>query len=236
MIKTKKNNYSEINYTKADAISAILIYIYILVLTYLFGIFIYKTSINNYMLNFFKNKDLYKIIIQLPILTLEILPILLILKKLNQPLTSIGIYLKTIKKPILLGVLFSIPFFVNSIYNPPSILHTNAYTFILVIIYQLVFTALSEEIIFRGFIQSRLKGIIYNNILRILVVGVMFGLAHIPLLIISSDVSLLSLIEIILISIIKRTIMHIYFTFIYYKSNNLISPIIAHAINNILLL
>ncbi|WP_195516189.1 CPBP family intramembrane glutamic endopeptidase [Paraclostridium bifermentans] len=228
-----EKSFSEFNYKKKDSIIAILVYIYILVLTCLFGIYIYKSNINIYLSSFFKNKNLYKIIIQLPILILEIIPILLILKKSNHSLSSIGIFFENIKKQILLGIVFAVPFIITSIYiNKYSIINFTLYS----IVYQLIFTSLIEEIIFRGFIQSRLKGIIHNTILRTLVVGIMFGFLHLPFQLISNSAPLAELLLPLLISILTKTGMHVYYSFVYYKSNNLLAPIITHTIKNLVLI
>lgn len=229
------NNKFEISYTKQDGIFSVLIYIYILVLAYLFGLFIYKSTLNNYLCNFFKNKDIYKIIIQIPVNVFQLLPIFLLIKIKNQPLISVGLSLKGILKQFLLGLLFSIPFIIIYIF---LLLNNKTYftmeSFIFTLIYQLIFTSLIEEIIFRGFIQSRITGLINNKPLSILTVGIMFGLAHWPFQLISNNKPLSEIIIPMLFSLLIRIVMHIYLNFIYQKSNNLIAPIITHTIKNIL--
>lgn len=53
-------------------------------------------------------------------------------------------------------------------------------TILLNVFYYLFIISLSEEMIFRGFIQSRIFGLVHNNLLTTILVAIMFILSHIP--------------------------------------------------------
>lgn len=224
-------NYNKIQYAKKDAKLAIFIYMYYLLVTYIFGLLVYKCNINgDVVVDIFNNKSLYKEISKLLVGILQIIPIFVILKKSNQPLLSIGISFRNLKIPILLGVIFSIPSILMNIRDFSNIYFSNEY-FITPFI-SLTITSIIEEIVFRGYIQGRLNGIINNSLVRTVIVGILFGITHLPFAILGSDIPLSSFIIPLILSVIKRAGFHVYFAFIYYKSNNLISTIITHTIIN----
>lgn len=89
--------------------------------------------------------------------------------------------------------------------------------------------ALVEEIIFRGFIQQRLKGLIKNKYVNLLVVAFVFGSIHIPFILAQSNLTFIQ----VFVSVIPKMVMHIYFVGIYKAGNNsVISSTITHGINN----
>ena len=220
-------------YDLKDGICAISIFLYIFILTYLFFLFIYKSNLNRIMMESFNNEYLYKFIIKTIIAILQVFPIFVIIYSRMQSLISIGIHKYDLLKSIYIGILFSIPLILIKI---PGV-QINNFTvsiYILNIIEQLILTALFEELIFRGFIQSRIRGIIKNKLFSIILVGIMFGVVHIPSIIVSNKGNFINLIIPICISILWRMCMHIYFNYAYTKNNSLVSSTIPHAINNIL--
>ncbi|MDU2491743.1 MAG: CPBP family intramembrane glutamic endopeptidase [Clostridium celatum] len=96
-------------------------------------------------------------------------------------------------------------------------------------LYMLIEIALVEEIIFRGFLQQRLKGLIKNKYVNLLVVAFVFGSIHIPFILAQSNLTFFQ----VFILVIPKMIMHIYFVGIYKAGNNsVLSATIAHGVNN----
>lgn len=228
-------NTETYEFTKNDGVYAVLIFFYIIALSYLFGLFVYKSNMNKELVRFFPNKQMYKFLIQLPVTVLELAPIFFILHLKNQPLKSIGINAKRLLRQIILGILFSVPLILIKIpIGTNTLNHYSVFEYIWIFLYQFALIALVEEILFRGFIQTRMHGIIKNKIFSVIIVGIIFGIAHIPFQLIVYTGSIGDFLIQSSISIVFRASIHIYFNYIYERDNNILAPTITHAINNIL--
>lgn len=92
------------------------------------------------------------------------------------------------------------------------------------------FTAVIEEIVFRGFILQQLKSY-YSPIVANIITSLLFVLIHIPILVLVYSISGLSLPMGLYIIFVNS----FFFGLLYQKTENLGFPIIAHFINNLLL-
>jgi hypothetical protein len=97
-------------------------------------------------------------------------------------------------------------------------------------LYFLICIAFVDELTFRGFIQTRIRGIIKNKWLSIIIVGLMFAIMHIPFQMLKAKLPLIPFIQMDLGHLISTSILHIYFVYIYTRHNNIIAPTIAHAL------
>lgn len=99
-------------------------------------------------------------------------------------------------------------------------------------LYMLIEIAFVEEIIFRGYVQQRLRGIIKNKYINLFIVAFIFGIMHIPITLIQGNLSIME----VSLSIIPKMIMHIYFVGVYKMGNNsILSSTIVHSLNNFIM-
>mgnify|MGYP000848135267 CR=1 FL=1 len=220
------------NMQSLDGVFALLYYLYYMILIFCFGLIMFNTDIYVNWGNNFINGSMYRFIFYVPITILSILPIIFIIQFRKQSISSLGIRKANVVKSIFLGILFSLPFLIPNIKN--GIIYNyefkNVEFLIWDFLYFLISIALVEEIIFRGFIQIRIRGIIKDKWLSILIVGIMCSIMHIPFQMMNSNLSLVEFID--MTYLIKLVIMHIYFVYIYTRDNNIIAPIVAHTIIN----
>lgn len=100
-------------------------------------------------------------------------------------------------------------------------------------LYYLINIGLVEEIVFRGFIQQRLKGVIKNKYVNILVVAFIFGIGHISFRLAQSNLTFIQ----VFISVIPAMCLHIYFVCIYKAGHNsILSPTITHALADFIII
>lgn len=145
----------------------------------------------------------------------------------RQGLSSIGITLRNLGRSALAGALFGVAlsFLMNVL---PSILAgRKAIPFGLAlynIFYYFVVIGLSEEIMFRGYIQTRIYGLIKNDFLAILIVGVLFYFMHLPyqLPVNGMRFNVLQLAVIV--------VLHIIHNILYRKFNSLVAPTLLHGL------
>ena len=182
---------------------------------------------------YFNNRLLARFLFSIPLCILQIFPICIILRIRNQNLKSIGFIKNNLLKQFILGIIFSIPLIsVTIVINYISGIKLNFESIsIWSFLYMFVNIALPEEIIFRGFIPSRLGTLIKNKYLNILCVSFIFGVIHIPFMLAQYKFTTIELI----IAIIPKSLYHIYFSYLYKLSDNsILSPTIAHALNNLI--
>lgn len=227
-----KNEYRD-EFNLLDGLLAIGYFFFYMILLFLFGLLMFKTDIYS-RFNFFENKNLNKFIFYIPISLITILPIIVIMYLRKQSLASIGIKKKNILKSIFLGILFALPFAL-----PTIIIGINkGYEFanIVVMIWEFLYYLLCigfvEELVFRGFIQTRIRGLIKNKWLGIVIVGLMFGLMHIPFQMLKANMSILQFIQQDIFHLITTMILHIYFVYIYTRDENIVAPTLTHTLIN----
>lgn len=98
------------------------------------------------------------------------------------------------------------------------------------VIYYLVFIALMEEVVMRGYVGTRLYGYFTNKRLSIFVVGVMFSLYHIPFQIVINKISLVEYISLNWANLIIYFIFHLLFQWLYSQYNSIVAPTLFHFI------
>lgn len=203
-------------YELKDGILAIIIYILVLSLCYLAGVVYAEKNIYlGYEVNFF----------------LALLCILCVLIR-HQPLNTLGFSKKNLFKSLILGLSFSAILLIINLtfgilgghqFNSVSklILNFGYYFFVI---------ALVEEIIFRGFIQTRIYGIIKNPIFAIIVTAFMFMMIHIPFQMCIAKMGLLTFVVNNYITLLCTFLWHIAFNFLYSKYNSIVAPTVFHAV------
>lgn len=221
---------NDVKYEKLDGILAIFMTIYISIITIIFVYIIFKLGWLDIFASNFENRLFARFIFYIPLALVELLPLFIILKCRNQSLKSVGINKNKIFRQIIIGISLYLPLFLlNWKYvNVANMKSISIWSFL----YMLIEIAFVEEIIFRGYVQQRLRGIIKNKYINLFIVAFIFGAMHIPVTLIQGN---LSIIEVSL-SIIPKMIMHIYFVGVYKIGNNsVLSSTIVHSLNNFIM-
>lgn len=97
-------------------------------------------------------------------------------------------------------------------------------------IYFVFFIGFMEELVFRAYIGTRFFGVFSNKRLSIIVVGIMCSLLHIPFHMIITQISLFNYISLHWVSLLRITVFHCGFQWLYSKYNSIIAPTILHFI------
>lgn len=200
-----------LNYTKADGIIAVMFYVILLFVHYFMGVLCVK-------------KQIY---LGIPINLLLIIACILLVLVRKQKLSSIGFTLKNIGKSLKTGVILGIifTFLMNVLPNilaGGKIISFNQALYN--VFYYFIIISWSEEVIFRGYIQTRLYGLIKNDFQAVLVTGFMFYAMHLPfqMLVNSKQISLINMVVII--------ILHVVMNFIYRRYNSIVGPTMFHGL------
>lgn len=101
-------------------------------------------------------------------------------------------------------------------------------SFVMNVVYLLVFVALMEELVFRGYIATRLYGIYKNKWLSIATVGMMSAIIHIPMYSMRLQISMWNYSVTHIDYLIKIAIYHCFFQWVFSKNNSIIAPIMIH--------
>ena len=222
---------NELNVSKVDGVLAIFMIGYVFFSTAIDRYIVFDLVLWDNFASYFNNRLFARFLFHIPLSLFQILPIFIILKYRKQSLKSIGFNKVKILKQISIGIILYIPLYLLLLilnwvqginFNLDSMSIWN-------FLYMLIEIALVEEIIFRGFLQQRLKGLIKNKYVNLLVVAFVFGSIHIPFILAQSNLTFFQ----VFISVIPKMIMHIYFVGIYKAGNNsVLSATIAHGVNN----
>lgn len=220
---------------RKDAIFGIVFYVFYMAIVYLFGLLMFKTKIYLNLGRHFKSKALFKLIFYIPNGIISLLPMFIILMFRKQSIGSIGIKRKNVFKSILVGLGGSVPFLLwniaGAISNGMRInrnLADNLWNFL----YYLICISLVEELVFRGFLNTRMRGLIKTGWINNIAVGIMFAILHIPFQMIKASMTPLDFILHDFTHLISTLLIHIYLVFLYSRDNNIIAPTIAHTIIN----
>jgi len=211
-IKTD-DSYKDIlsRYTRTDGMLAIALYISLLLVYYLMGLLVV-------------HKQIY---LGIPVNLLSIAVCIALVLIRGQKPDSIGFTLKNIGKSILAGAVSGIvfTFFMNIL---PNILAGNklipAGQALYNIFYYFIVISLSEEVIFRGYIQTRIYGLIKRDIPAVITVGFLFYLMHLPFQITVNGM------QISLINMGIIVALHCVMNFLYRRYNSLAAPAVFHGI------
>jgi len=149
----------------------------------------------------------------------------------RQGFSSLGFRKENLWPSLCIGLLFGILAIISKIL--PAIIYGWELQPFGYLLYQLLFilvgVALVEEIIFRGYIQTRLYGIFKNDVSAILMGALFFALMHAPFQLASGNRAFdLSFV----IWLTVTFVMHIIFNHIFRKFYSIYGPILFHTLNN----
>ena len=207
-------------YDKKDGMLAILLFAIIIIMYALLGI-LYK---NNSFI-----KDNIKIIGCLFNLLLIIVTIIFV-KLRKQGLETIGLKGRWKLSIILGGVLSLFYFYCNCLDHLINGEKLISITSILFLIVYFLLVAICEEFVFRGFIGTRLNGLIKNKYIVVLITGLLFVIMHFPYRMTAANMSLS---DFDIGWLINLFIFHLIMSFIYMKTNSIYGSIIPHWISDL---
>lgn len=165
---------------------------------------------------------------------LMIIVTILFIKIRKDSFSSIGIYSGKWKLSCLIGLILAAVFFytncLSHVIDGADFVEIK--DIIKFVVYYLT-VALCEEIVFRGYIGTRLYGFIKNQYLVILTSGILFIIMHFPYRMIVYGMTISDLTIFNMGWIIDLFITHIVLTFIYLKTNSLYGSIISHWMSNL---
>lgn len=210
---TTDDSYKEMisKYTTIDGILAMAIYVLLLFTYYFMGVL-------------FVRKQIYLGVL-VNLLLIGICLVMVLLRK--QKPNTIGFTLKYMRKSLLVGAILGIilSFFM---YVLPSILAGGKIiTFnqaLYNIFYYFIVISLSEEVVFRGYIQTRLHSLIKRDIPAVIVTGFLFYIMHLPFQMLINGM------QINLINMVIMVALHIVMNFLYTKYNSLAAPTMFHGL------
>ena len=217
LFKTDPSFKEEVaRYKPTDGILAFVLFVVLMVLYYLMGVLDSTRGI--YLgtpLNLF----------------LIVLCVVLVLLR-KDGITSLGFKLRNGGKAVLTGLIIGIvAIAVNTAVSlsgggtlrPLTVLITKFFFYMIVI-------ALSEEVVFRGYIQTRLFGLIRSNVGATIVAGVLFTLMHIPYQMGAASLDLVTFCRENWWWFILLFGWHLVFTYLYRRFNSLLAPTIFHGL------
>ena len=181
MNKITRSSYKEevTQYTRKDAIHALLFVTYLAVLTFGSSILMIMFDVidGDGQMTFAG----YLLGMGLALLTLA--PLVIIVKKKGQGLDSLGLHLADWKKSLFVGLFFAIVFLMLFRGLLPGLLagwQIRSPIMILWTIVYLLIMAIREDIVFVGYIQTRIYGLIKRDFLATVTVGALFAVLHYP--------------------------------------------------------
>ena len=215
-----KYNDNLSKYNKKDGMLAILLFVIIIIMYASLGI-LYK---NNSFI-----KDNIKIIGCLFNLLLIIVTILFV-KLRKQRLETIGLKGRW-KLSIILGGILSLFYFycncLDHLINGEKLISITSILFLMI---YFLLVSVCEELVFRGYIGTRLNGLIENKYIVIIVTGILFVVMHFPYRVIATNMSLT---DFDIGWLINLFIFHLIMNFIYMKTNSIYGSIIPHWISDL---
>jgi membrane protease YdiL (CAAX protease family) len=149
----------------------------------------------------------------------------------KQKISTLGLNFKKAKQSIVLGTILGILIvLINNVI--PGIIsgcHLNQFSQLLYkAFYYFIIIAFVEEITFRGFIQTRIHGLIKNKNMAIIIVALMFSLMHIPFQMAIANTTMLSFVANNAVWLILLFFWHIVFNFLHKKYNCILTNTIFH--------
>lgn len=210
-------------YNKNDAILAFALYILIfLVLLWIGKVFVQK-SLNLTEAYLFQITGIYSLVL------IGLVFIFCLIRK--QKLITVGFSMKQAKKSFMIGMIFLAAttglFCIWFAITGPTI-RTDYIIIAMRFIYFLIFIGFTEELVFRGYIGTRLYGYFDNKQNSIAIVGIMFSLMHIPFHMTIAQINFIEYIANNWINLIILAITHCGFQWLYSKYNSIIAPTILH--------
>ncbi len=204
-----------LSYNKIDGLLSILFFFFVMIVYYTMG-------------RLYLTKQLY-LGIPFSLMLACICIILVFIRK--QKLSSVGITFYRIKNAIIFGGTLGIflIFFNNILPGLSSGAQWNKLSIILYnIFYYFIIIGFVEELIFRGYIQTRLYGLVNNEIITTIISAIMFSLMHIPFQMAYAGVGCLAFIQSNFLWLLILVMWHFVFTFLYKKYNSIFTGTIFH--------
>lgn len=165
--------------------------------------------------------------------TLMIVITILFIKLNKQSLETIGLYKGKWKNSIIIGIVYASFIFYDNclsfLINGSNLISIQE---ILINLVYFLLLAVCEEIVFRGYIGTRIYGLVKEKWLAVFGVGILFIMMHFPYRMIAYGMTLSDLIIKKNSWIINLFIWHVISNFIYLKTNSLYGAIIPHWMSN----
>ncbi len=165
---------------------------------------------------------------------LMLLIVILFVKIRKEKLSSIGLYGGKWKQSCLIGLILAIILFFNNclshIIAGADFIETKEMIRLVIFFFTV---ALCEEIVFRGYIGTRLYGLIKNQYIVITVTGILFIIMHFPYRMISYNMDIADLTINNSGWILDLFFTHIVLSLVYMKTNSLYGSVIPHWMSNL---
>lgn len=159
---------------------------------------------------------------------------ILIVKARKETVSTVGLYGGKWKQSCLIGLILAFILFFNNclshIISGANFIEIN--DIIKLVIYFLT-VAVCEEVVFRGYIGTRLYGLLKNQYLVIMVTGILFIVMHFPYRMIAYSMTIADLTINNMGWILNLFLTHIVLSLIYVKTNSLYGSIIPHWMSNL---
>jgi uncharacterized protein len=215
------SNYNESTseYTKTDGIIAVIYYLNLMFSYYFMG-------------RVYVEQGIYLGIICNIVLVVICIGLVLVRR---QKINSLGLSYKKLKQSLLLGLVLGLFFilFNNIIPGIAGDYHFAQISKILYnIFYYFVIIAFMEELAFRGYLQTRMYGLIKRDGLATIVVAFMFSIMHIPFQMAVNNKNVLEFISGNITLLIFTFIYHVVFNMIHRKYNNIAGNTLFHGFMN----
>jgi len=154
------------NYRKTDGLLAISLFIIQLILFYITGLVLIH----------------YNLYLGVPCTLIVIALMFVLIRTRQQSIKSVGITKTNLPGSSFIGFILSIPFFILGVLPKLSALARPILPVDIIysVFFYLVVISFSEEVFFRGYIQTRLHGLIKYKWPAIFAGGVMFSVMHVP--------------------------------------------------------
>lgn len=162
--------------------------------------------------------------------------VFLVCARRGQPLCTLGITSKGIALSLFFGVLgcaVIVALKGGLRHFAGTLASAGALGLFVQLLYQLLFIALPEEIIFRGYIGTRLRGVINSSFTTALLTGVLWALAHVPFQLVIQNLSLAQYLSANWQGLVIIVILHFVFQWGYEKTNSLVAPVLWHLVWNL---
>lgn len=208
-------------YTKKQAVSALFLFLIVFFLAFSQGLFV----MSDLPISLIRSSNYL-----FPIL--DIAALIIFLGVFKEKAESIGIHLKNLKQSMLWGFLFlgvQLIFYasISYLFNDVSKVMLGSINLPMVILF--FNSALAEEMIYRGYIETRLQGLVQNRHLCSIITAILFVLIHYPLKWMSGQqLNALSFPHILLL-----LSLHVTCSLTYKKSNCLWGAVCLHLLYNL---
>lgn len=220
MVREESDSLTQFHFS--DGIKAIMLYVLDILLLFLQG-YLYTTNIAYHILN----------CLQILLAFVSLFLGIIFVKTSKDRLNTIGITTSRLWQSVLLGILGAFLLIglivLYFIFVQDTQVGFQFPPFITIITF--VFCAMSEEIVYRGYIQTRLTGIFHNNVICSCITAILFLFSHYPtkwMAIGEFSIDILSGFYIICL-----IVLHFTCDLVYRKTNCLWGAIILHIIYNI---